>query len=381
MANSAAYADILTDQGDPRGEFIQVQLALENRALSTAQSGKLVEREQQLLAAHERIWLGELAPFLLDNQNMPLWWNPEDLNCDFNWRRGWLDSLNIRRLPVPFARAIAHAPESMLLRELGIDYVYTYDDQDFEPGDDVPEWGTAQVQFVSLYPLRRSPYLGNLRCFRLGLLPEQDDYRYFHSFGFGRVAVELIERMPRLERLHLYARGLDLSLLFSMPLSNLRELRIYHMDWRYPLERLAENPSLRNLTHLQFHPHSAPAEDEASLDLAGVREMVRSPHLPNLTHLQLRLCTMGDAGIHEIIHSGLLGRLKVLDLRHGCITDDGARMLAEAPDFLHLERLDINRNQLTSAGVELLQATGVEVLADDQMGEGSPQYLYEGAFD
>jgi hypothetical protein len=91
---------------------------------------------------------------------------------------------------------------------------------------------------------------------------------------------------------------------------------------------------------------------------------------------------MNDAGIAEIIRSGLLKRLKVLDVRHGRITDDGATLLAAAPEFRRLERLDISRNQLTSEGIELLQTTGVEVLADDQHPLGSGrEYLFEGALD
>src|SRR5262245_7054655 len=36
LASDRAYADYLSEQGDPRGEFIQVQLALEEEGLSPA---------------------------------------------------------------------------------------------------------------------------------------------------------------------------------------------------------------------------------------------------------------------------------------------------------------------------------------------------------
>src|SRR5262245_52486862 len=64
LAAHSAYADYLVEQGDPRGEFIQVQLALE-RPLPGAERKRLHQREEELLAAHEREWLGELAPLLL----------------------------------------------------------------------------------------------------------------------------------------------------------------------------------------------------------------------------------------------------------------------------------------------------------------------------
>src|SRR5262245_31300222 len=67
LASVAAYADFLHDQGDVRGEFIQVQLALEGAGLTAEACEGLRARERQLLKKHERDWLGELAPFLLDH--------------------------------------------------------------------------------------------------------------------------------------------------------------------------------------------------------------------------------------------------------------------------------------------------------------------------
>src|SRR5437773_11188809 len=64
VANYAAYADWLTEQGDPRGEFIQVQLALEDESVPAKKRQELKRREKALLKEHEREWLGELEPFL-----------------------------------------------------------------------------------------------------------------------------------------------------------------------------------------------------------------------------------------------------------------------------------------------------------------------------
>ena len=57
----SALADYLTEQGDPRGEFMQVQRALEDETLAAAQRKKLQTREQELLAAHEKEWVGDWA--------------------------------------------------------------------------------------------------------------------------------------------------------------------------------------------------------------------------------------------------------------------------------------------------------------------------------
>jgi uncharacterized protein (TIGR02996 family) len=70
LASHMAYADYLAEQGDPRGEFIQVQLALEDEGKPAAERKRLQQREQELLDAHQREWLGGLAPALLDDKNI-----------------------------------------------------------------------------------------------------------------------------------------------------------------------------------------------------------------------------------------------------------------------------------------------------------------------
>lgn len=53
------YADRLQELGDPRGEFIQLQLERERTG------GKVSRREKQLLSNHARAWLGPLDEFIM----------------------------------------------------------------------------------------------------------------------------------------------------------------------------------------------------------------------------------------------------------------------------------------------------------------------------
>ncbi len=59
LARRAVLADALLQAGDPRGEFINVQL---HRARTGATNGK--RREQQLVKKHGSTWLGPLAKYL-----------------------------------------------------------------------------------------------------------------------------------------------------------------------------------------------------------------------------------------------------------------------------------------------------------------------------
>jgi uncharacterized protein (TIGR02996 family) len=63
-AAHSAYADYLQEQGDPRGELIAVQLALEDPR-TPEELQRLQAREKQLLDEHRREWVGTALPAAL----------------------------------------------------------------------------------------------------------------------------------------------------------------------------------------------------------------------------------------------------------------------------------------------------------------------------
>lgn len=71
----AVLADALQERGDPRGEFIALQLA----KLQSKPSAAATRRERSLLTKHRRAWLGPLA----DVVNEP----------NSTWARGFLDTV------------------------------------------------------------------------------------------------------------------------------------------------------------------------------------------------------------------------------------------------------------------------------------------------
>jgi uncharacterized protein (TIGR02996 family) len=393
LATHHAYADYLQEQGDPRGEFIQLQLALEDPRRPGSERQLLEARANELRAEHERQWLGTLADDLLGPEQESWRARPKSERT-FGFARGWLDRLVLRESrwttsldgqePLeqePAARRFAlaerleRAPEVRLLREL----ILAFDS------------GTSLL-------LLDCPYLTNLRVLQVGGLAEltspglaeresaeeelgivtarteiyttsivtverEEGQPPVHGWGLS----DFLALRPRLEELYLLApdEDYDLAHLFALPnLNHLRVLQVYGRDVHYPLEVLADNPALKNLTHLQLHPAYTGVP---LIDLAGMRAIVQSPHLPKLTHLQLHCSNLGDVGCTEIVTSGILKRLKVLDVRHGEITDSGARTLADCPDLRRLELLDIERNGLTQAGIDALRRVlGTALRAENQ---------------
>jgi uncharacterized protein (TIGR02996 family) len=385
-----AYADCLQEQGAPRGEFIQVQLALEDESRSAEERRRLQQREVELLAAHEKEWLGELAPLLLGTPDQQralfapemrdpdrLDYTTEDMHFRHGWARGWLDRFECDNITVEMARTLGRAPIARLLRALvcrGDEYAANFR---YQPGPDIPH---AHGGFRPCEVLAHYSTIHNVRIFQYGDEVDTEENSYHAGTKFDQLA-PLVERMPRLEELYIFGHiyspeeGLaDLGrLLSSWTLANLRVFQYYH-GLAYPLEALAANPFLGRLTHLLCFPHSFAAEYDletrqfgnTAIGRAGVRAVVTSPHLTSLTHLQLRCCDGGDGMIEDVVGSGVLKRLKMLDLRHGHVTDQGARLLASCPDARNLEVLDLVNNRLTNEGVAALHAAGIRVRDERQ---------------
>ncbi|MHB1422206.1 MAG: TIGR02996 domain-containing protein [Gemmataceae bacterium] len=363
VATHYVYADYLQEQGDPRGEFIQLQLALEDPQRTEGERRRLQARVEELLQEHQREWLGIFADDLFpdDHESFWTWLRPFQPPLEHQFARGWLDSLALRDRAdcvrrTDLGQMLCLAPEARLMRKLLLEY----DDGLIE--DMLP-----------------SPYLLNLRAFQLGkpLGDFSDPFQIIESPPLA----ELIGKLPRIEELRLFARGYDVAHLFALGnLSSLRILQIYYAGL-YPLEVLANNPVLSNLTRLLLHPHSFAGPLN---DLAAARAIVQSPHLRSLTHLQLHRSDLGDVGCTEIVTSGILKRLKVLDLRCGEITDTGARILADCPDLRGLELLDIERNALTQSGIDALRRVlGPALRGDNQQTAeevAQQHYLYEDDF-
>src|SRR5262245_59323494 len=97
LAAHMAYGDLLSEQGDLRGEFIQVQLALEDPTRTAAERKDFQARERELLDAHAADWLGDAAPAFLEddagmNEELGIYGGGPD-NFQFTFRRGWLHRL------------------------------------------------------------------------------------------------------------------------------------------------------------------------------------------------------------------------------------------------------------------------------------------------
>lgn len=354
LASHMAFADYLNEQGDPRGELVQVQLALEDGTKPAKERKQLQAREKALLTAHERSWLGPMAAFWLDEELND--WQRQHGYCNRHvWWRGWIQKVRIESLSDELAQAVVAQQHLLrLVHELKIvnrDY-------------DSPGFAT----------LLTGDFYRNVRIFQIG-----SDTDGCHMEGENTLA--FVERMPYLEELYCYARHVDTAALFRRSMPTLRKLTVHHI-YAYPLEILAANKSLANVTHLSFWPHGLEPDDEAAyITPEGALALFRAPHLTSLQHLVLRNSDAGDEGMTALVASGLLKRLTTLCLAGGCVTDAGAHTLAACADLRHLEALDISNNMIGPAGEAALRATGVKLEFGHQNnpdGRDEREYLWDG---
>src|SRR5262249_12341033 len=145
-ATHAAYADWLIEQGDPRGEYIHLKLALEDARRPLPEQQQLRQQAFALLREHEREWLGDLADHLIRPRRRG---DPTQANIEYTFGRVCLERLAVFVLRTPLAGARPRSPAVRLLRQLKVAGVAPDD-----PG--------------ALRVLATARHLGNVRDFRLG---------------------------------------------------------------------------------------------------------------------------------------------------------------------------------------------------------------------
>jgi uncharacterized protein (TIGR02996 family) len=351
LATHSAYADLLIEEGDPRGEYIRLQLAAEDRDQPADRLRAMEQQAFELRQKHETEWLGPLA----DASSRRMARTVGDMvaeNVGVTFRRGWVHRIEVGRLTGEIVAAIATAPLARLLAELRIET-----NMRREPAR---RRGHTVPSYVSLDPLRDSPNVRNLRRLELGT----EDAWQFASFDHD--VAELVKRTPRLEHLRIVADRFIPAHVFGAKLPRLQTLHVTTNNNRLPVAILGRNDSLTNLARLHldlvaFAPFGELEESRDPVYPDELHTLFRSPYLAALRHLALRLPGFGDAGVDELIASGLIDRLHGLDLCRCGITDEGAQALAVCPAVQRLEYLHLDNNLLSPIGLDALAAVGVQV--------------------
>ena len=343
MAAHMAFADWLSEQADDRltawGEFMRLQLALEQTPTTGKRKTPDARRIAELQDAYEMHWLGEdLAIPLLGMGTDGLYHHSGQTR---RYVRGWLDSLALVGLDKSLARAMANPTALRLLRTLEISDL------------------SDLFEHCALAPLAKSSVLGNVQ------------HLSFAAYGSDSALNGLIRSMPRLKSLRLAVSDLSTSSLFAMPsLSSLDTLEVLGPS-QYYVKKLAANPALANLRRLALNTvmdlDDDIDDDPGYLGDADIRAICHSPHLKGLKELALHwIDTSQVEAWRPFVTSGILARLELLDLTGGDLDEHSIEVFAACPDFARIPRVILDENLLAPEMVRRLRRINKGVKADDQ---------------
>lgn len=372
-AQRLIFADWLDEQGDPRGRFVRVQLALAALPPGAAEAHKWRAEERELLEAHRAEWE---APFrglatgcafrrgFVDEAKVEarvLLRNGADLFAAGPLRHlhlldvsdslpavlrspflGRLAALTVHAQHVgdPLARALAGSEVLAGLKRLAVTRNRL--------GDAAAELLARSPHLARLEELDLAENeIGEAGARALAAAPHWAGLRRLDARDnrlgpAGAEALAGAERLPALERLGLAGNGVGQPRLHA--LGRAADLL------RLPALDLCKNeltaPAVRALFARPPGGEGA-AVRLAELDLsfnpqlgdAGAAALAACPPLAGLRVLRLANCNIGDEGLRALARAAHFDRVEELDLESNPVSDAGFRAFRDSPGWRALRRL------------------------------------------
>jgi hypothetical protein len=342
------YADWLQSEGDPRGELIVVQHALESK-----DEKKLRDRAAAILDEHGPMLLGPLREHAktMDSKQADA----------FSLRRGFLDSVRISYnsyaaddqpfdAPQFLADVLKH-PSAALLREIVLAELNT--------GEWSNEHGSSQV-YQPLIDAIANAKPQALRDLTVGEYEYPDDTEISWTW-IGSLA-EIWGACPRLRTLRVQGGSIELGKIVA---PELESAAFVTGGLPQKAVRSIASASWPKLERLEVWLGAE--EYGAGGTLEDVLPILDGKGLPKLKHLALKNCEFGDEIAASIGKSKILAQLDTLDLSMSILTDQGAQaMSSTASAFAHLSLLDVSDGYLGNEGVRLVEGLAKKVKTGDQ---------------
>ncbi len=384
-------ADELAASGDPRGEFIRVQIQLaRGEPGEEEKADQLARRERELLARHEAEWVGPFGSYLLG----------------WTFRRGFIEGVIleaatfveraeeiVRALPVEYLGVLnagavidefAACPSLRSFRRLH----FGIDDGDSEPLGDEGAAVLARSPHLSglerltlameqiggegLCALAGAPWLRSLR--QLGLTQNEVGDDALSSF-FAEAALENLEvlkldgagaedeaitvlagrslgnlRVLELQNNIFGEAGLA-ALAASTGLPRLNVLDLFGADLKTgSLKPLHDSPLLSRLARLRIHGNN-------KLDTSDLSGLLGSASFPALEELELGSVKLGDEGAKMVARAPVLRQLTHLGFTCSGLSGEGVKALVSSPHLTKLETLNLFSNKGTSAAAQAIAAS------------------------
>lgn len=115
--HEAYVAWLRENDGEPRADLIEIQIALENQKLNREKRFELELQESRILNEHGREWIGPLSDFIMMRDIPGRRFQPKP-GCEIEWYRGWVYGLVLDELTLKLSKVLLQAPELRLFRRL-----------------------------------------------------------------------------------------------------------------------------------------------------------------------------------------------------------------------------------------------------------------------
>lgn len=340
----AVYADWLLEHGEPDGELVAVQLALEDAPREAA----LLARERELLPAREE-QLGGLYSYAVKGSL-----------CRPVWRRGLLYAITMDADAYStdnafIYRELVAAPIARFLRELSVTPATAIGGRHTPDDAAIVDAIAALGVPAALRRLAFDPLDFQLSWTRLTDLSP------------------IYPHLARLEELAIQAGDVTLG---RIDLPSLRSLEIVTGGLRRHVLESISAASWPRLERLVLYLGTERYGGDCTLaDLAAILDGAVLP--AGLRTLGLCNCELAGELAASLARSRILPRLAHLDLSHGTLDDAGARAILDHADaFRHLATLDLRNNYLTAATLGLLARLGPLVeTSGQQLPEDGERYV------
>lgn len=381
-AQRLIFADWLDEQGDPRGRFIRVQLALAELTAAAPAWKALAVQERDLHTAHRAEWE---APF-------------RGLATGLVFRRGFVEELNVnarvflRAAPDIFAAApvrhvhlldvgealpaVTQCPYLSRLSHLTVHAAYSGEPLARAVAQSEHLAGLKRLTLTknrladdAVEHLARSPHLANLEHLDLSEneIGETGARALAASAHFGNLQrLELRDNRLGPAGAEAVAGSTRLSALRYLGLSQnevglprLLSLSRAHTLLGVPSLNLSANGlTATGLRAILARPQGTDLDPVrlTELDLGhnrelgddGARVLAANPHLTTLTALRVADCGIGDDGGRALANGPHLNRVVSLNLESNPLSDSGLRAFLDARHWRGLQHLQYSRVGVSS---------------------------------
>lgn len=360
------YADALLEAGDPRGELIHVQCALESLHADDPARAKLEARAADLLALHEPTWTQELRELCTLYENSPR----------LVFRRGFVESATLYASHV--REIVASMATQTPLRELSLLHEDPVEELAVVPALaelealELPGKATAEDLARAF---ARWPHSGQLRSLAAyhGAAAARAVARTPALAGLASLSLPRIDReavmalasaahLASLRTLRLRDAELDGAGIEALGRSEaLREIEVLDLEAARRSGARGQGlevPAFPSLRELRCNVERLVLKD-VSTSVSGLRLLLAAPFAARLRSLELGPLDPDEAAL---LAAADLPELRVLSA--GDFDDRAAAILARARTKPWLQRLVLTGHDLTDEGaIAIANATGLDRLA------------------